>query len=117
VETAAYAGIENEAIDATQSGPLLVLDGKINAQLNPRSLNRNIRSGVGVLDRETAIFAISREPVTFYEFADLFIQMLKCPNALYLDGAISKMYLPEIGRMEADGDFAGIIGIEEQVNK
>jgi len=43
-------------------------------------------------------FAISDEPVTFYEFASLFRDRLKCPEALFLDGSISSLYAPALER-------------------
>jgi uncharacterized protein YigE (DUF2233 family) len=98
---------------ATQSGPLLVHDGIINRSFSPGSEKMNIRSGVGTIDRNTAVFAISRAPVTFHQFATMFSKVLHCRNALYLDGAISEMYLPELGRLDSGGDFAGLIAVIE----
>jgi uncharacterized protein YigE (DUF2233 family) len=97
---------------ATQSGPLLVIDGKINPAFKEGSANRFVRSGVGVIDSHTVIFAISNEPVNFWDFAHLFRDVLRCKNALYLDGAISKFYLP--GTKFAEGEAFGVlIGVTE----
>lgn len=79
---------------ATQSGPMLLIDGNIHSGFNANSKNRNIRNGVGILPDGNAVFAISNCRVTFYEFATFF-QSLGCENALYLDGVVSKMYVPE----------------------
>jgi uncharacterized protein YigE (DUF2233 family) len=79
---------------ATQSGPMLLTGGKSNPNFSIYSVNRNIRNGVGVVDNtnnKIALFVISDNPCTFYEMAALF-RLFKCSNALYLDGAISKMY-------------------------
>lgn len=79
---------------ATQSGPMLLIGGKSNANFSINSTNRNIRNGVGVVDNASnkmALFIISDNPCTFYDLAALF-RLFKCSNALYLDGAISKMY-------------------------
>ena len=66
---------------------------------------------MGVISDSLVVIAISDQTVNFYEFAKMF-QDLGCKNALYLDGAISKMYLPDTGRNdELDGDFATIIAI------
>jgi len=89
-----YATLLSPVIWATQSGPLLVHGGDIHPDFNASSTNRKVRSGVGVTKDGKIVFAISKTPVTFYEFADLFLTKLKCPNALYLDGEISAFYVP-----------------------
>lgn len=98
---------------ATQSGPMLVVDGAIHPAFTEGSSNKYIRSGVGVVNPYTLVFAISHQPVNFFDFATLFKDYFNCKNALYLDGAISKMFLPEIGRYELDGRFGPIIGLVE----
>jgi len=42
---------------------------------------------------------ISEDPVTFYRFASLFRDRLDCTDALYLDGSISSLYAPGLGRV------------------
>lgn len=86
--------ISGKYVYATQSGPMLLSGGKSNPNFNINSSNRNIRNGVGVVsnsDNKIAVFIISDVPCTFYEFASIF-RLLRCNDALYLDGAISKMY-------------------------
>ncbi|MBO6517164.1 MAG: phosphodiester glycosidase family protein [Bacteroidia bacterium] len=97
---------------ATQSGPMLVIDNELHPAFRKESTNTYIRSGVGVNQEGQVVFAISNEPVNFYTFAELFREKLKCPNALYLDGAISKMYNESTGRSE-DGEFGVMIGVIE----
>ena len=94
VESSAYTVLLTPVTWATQSGPLLVIGGNIHPDFIPDSKNKYIRSGVGVRKDGMIIFAISRNPVNFYDFADLFRTKLKCPNALYLDGGISAFYVP-----------------------
>lgn len=97
---------------ATQSGPMLLIDGAINPGFNENSGNLKIRSGVGIIDDNTVVFAISDDPISFYDFALIFKEQFNCGNALFLDGAISKMYI-----YETDGDnidesiFAGMLAI------
>ena len=79
---------------ATQSGPMLVVDGNLHPVFTPDSLHRNIRSGVGVKSPNEVCFVLSRDEVTFYEIATLFRDTLACKNALYLDGVLSTFYLP-----------------------
>ena len=84
---------------ATQSGPMLVIGGKLHPKFRKSSDSLNIRNGVGVsADGRTAYFAISDRPVNFWDFALLFRDKLKVPQALYLDGSISRLYAPDLGR-------------------
>ncbi len=94
---------------ATQSGPMLVIDGKIHPEFKQGSTNLNIRNGVGILPGNKVIFAMSKEPVSFYDFAEFF-KKAGCINALYLDGAISQTYLPEKNWLQTGGNFGVIIG-------
>ncbi len=98
---------------AVQSGPLLLSEGSINAQFSVTSTNRHIRSAVGIDEKGRAIFVISREPVTFHELATLCKSRLKCNDAIYLDGVISKFYPTADPQDQAVGDFAGIFGVVE----
>jgi uncharacterized protein YigE (DUF2233 family) len=104
----------NEVEYATQSGPMLVYDNHINKEFKQKSENKHIRNGVGVLPNGKIVFAISSEPVNFYDFANFFKTGFNCKNALYLDGTISKMYAPKLSVVQHDPpaqDFAGIIAI------
>lgn len=111
VVSSAYAPYKGKAVFATQSGPMLVINGAINNTFTSGSANVNIRSGVGVMPDGKVVFAISDDFVNFYDFAIFFRDQLKCNNALYLDGAICRMYLPGLDRMELGGDFGAMIGI------
>jgi uncharacterized protein YigE (DUF2233 family) len=98
---------------ATQSGPMLVINGEIHPAFIKGSANVNIRNGVGVLSANRIIFAMSKSEINFYDFANYFKSM-GCTNALYLDGYVSRTYLPEKKWAQTDGDFGVIIGIYEQ---
>ncbi len=107
-ETFGYTGISKFA---TQSGPMLVINGKLHPAFREGSKNSYLRSGVGLISPHKVVFAISREKCNFYDFGSLFKEHFKCKNALYLDGAISKMYCPDLDRHEGGGSFGVIIGI------
>ena len=79
---------------ATQSGPLLVRDGELHPKFQVDSENKKIRSGVGVVTPNDVYFVLSKGEVNFHHFARFFRDELKCSNALYLDGVISRFYLP-----------------------
>lgn len=95
---------------ATQSGPMLLINGQIHPAFKQGSANRNIRNGVGLLPDNRLIFAMSEAPINFYDFADFFLSR-GCRNALYLDGFVSKTYLPEKKWEQTDGDLGVIIGV------
>ena len=95
---------------ATQSGPMLVIDGKLHTKLTKGSKNLNIRNGVGVLPNGNLLFAMSKEKINFYDFA-AFFKDNGCENALYLDGFVSKTYLPSKNYEQLNGNFGVIIGV------
>ncbi len=97
---------------ATQSGPMLVIDGKIHPEFKIGSSHINIRNGVGLLSNGNVLFAISKEEINLYDFA-LFFKNEGCRNALYLDGFVSRMYCPEKKQNSLDGDFGVMIGVEK----
>lgn len=111
VTTPEFKSMEANTLFATQSGPILLSKGKMNTHFNKGSKNKYIRSGVGVISPTKLVFIISNQPVNFYDFATLFKENFACQNALYLDGAISQMYLPELGRKQLGGSFGPIIGV------
>ncbi|MEP6924657.1 MAG: phosphodiester glycosidase family protein, partial [Pyrinomonadaceae bacterium] len=53
---------------ATQSGPMLIIDGRINEQFIENSSNLNVRNGVCILPDNKVVFAMSRQETSFYEF-------------------------------------------------
>ena len=98
---------------ATQSGPMLVVDGQIHPAFKEGSTNLNIRNGVGILPDDKIIFAMSKKEINFYDFANYF-KSLGCKNALYLDGLVSRTYLPEKKWTQTDGNFGVIIGVTQR---
>ena len=97
---------------ATQSGPMMLVDGEMNPLFNDGSPNRHIRNAVGVTPDNEVVFAISARPVTFFELSSFLLDQ-GCVDALYLDGAISQMYAPELGlqNLEAGNHLGPIIAI------
>lgn len=95
---------------ATQSGPMLIINDTIHKDFTKGSKNINIRNGVGVLPDGKIIFAITKQPMNFYDFA-MYFKNKGCKNALYLDGFVSRAYYPEKKWEQKDGKFGVIIGI------
>lgn len=111
-ETLAFDASHPDCLFATQSGPMLVIGGKLHPKFQATSEAVNIRNGVGVsADGKTAYFAISDELVNFDRFARLFRDGLKVPDALFLDGTISRLYAPDLGRDDFGFPMGPIVGL------
>ncbi|SHF56902.1 Uncharacterized protein YigE, DUF2233 family [Loktanella atrilutea] len=107
IETLAYDRQRPACRDASQSGPMLVIGGKLHPRFLADSPSVHIRNGVGTsADGHTAIFAISNDPVNFHTFARFFRDVAKTPDALFFDGSISRLYAPALHR--ADFGFAAL---------
>lgn len=100
-ETARFLAAKLKPRIATQSGPMLVVDGKLHPRFLEDSTSRKRRNGVGVKDDgNTVVFAISDGFVTFHEFGNLFLEKLKTPNALFLDGTVSSLFSADLNRSD-----------------
>lgn len=102
--------------EATQSGPLLVIDGEINQDLKPDSQSLYVRNGVGVKSPDEVYIVISEGEVNLHDFASVFKEQLHCRNALYLDGCVSHMYLPARDvyipeRRQCNKELVGLFGV------
>jgi uncharacterized protein YigE (DUF2233 family) len=96
---------------ATQSGPMLVIEGKLHPRFKEDSDSRKIRNGVGVRKDGALVFAISNNYVSFFEFAVMFRDDLQTPNALFLDGTISSLHAPSIERADSFWPVGPIISV------
>jgi uncharacterized protein YigE (DUF2233 family) len=113
IESSTYPLLNEKILLATQSGPLLVLDGALHPAFRKDSTSRYIRNGVGVLSRHEVVFAISEQPVTFYEFAQLFRNGLGCKDALFLDATVSSLFAKNLARSDLRASLGPIIGLVE----
>ncbi|MBZ0122366.1 MAG: phosphodiester glycosidase family protein [Roseovarius sp.] len=96
---------------ASQSGPMLVIDGELHPRFLPQSDSLHVRNGVGTsADGRTVWFAISRAPVSFHRFGTLFRDALGAPQALYFDGSVSRLYAPGIGRHDGGFPMGPMVG-------
>ncbi len=110
-ESLRFKSAKPECRYATQSGPMLVIEGALHPKFRPGSDSRLIRNGVGTrADGQTAVFVISNEAVNFHEFARLFRDELGLQNALFLDGTISRLYDPDHGRHDGGFPIGPIVG-------
>jgi len=98
LETGKFLKAKPKAEFATQSGPMLVINGKLHPRIAHASGSAKMRDGVCVRD-QVAYFAISEEEVAFDTFERLFRDGLKCQNALFLDGGSAPaLYVPSASR-------------------
>ena len=111
VESRTYKKDRPDCRYATQSGPMLVIGGKLHPKLLPGSDSTYVRNGVGVsADGQQAVFVISNDAVNFHAFARFFRDGLGLPNALYFDGNISRLYAPKLGRHDGGFPMGPIVG-------
>lgn len=97
---------------ATQSGPMLLIGGRVNPHIHESGRSEKFRNGVGVADGHLVRFAISDQPVTFHDFARLFRDRLKCPDALFLDGgSASALYAPAASRHDRFHPMGPLVGV------
>ena len=112
IETDFFRSEPQDCTFATQSGPMLVIDGALHPRFIEGSDFTNIRNGVGTADDGSrAVFAISNDAVNFHDFATLFRDRLNISNALYFDGKISRLYAPELGRSDFGWQIGPIVGV------
>ncbi len=111
LDTKSFLRFRGKVIHATQSGPMLVINGRLHPKFRANSESLKIRNGVGSCAGGRIRFAISNEPVTFHAFASLFRDALKCDNALFLDGSVSSLYAPSIKRSDGWRPMGPIVGV------
>jgi uncharacterized protein YigE (DUF2233 family) len=113
METEAFARSGRKPDFATQSGPMLVINGKIHPKFSESGTSAKVRNGVGVTAAGEVVFALSENAVTFHEFARLFRDVLETPNALFLDGTISSIYSTDLRRNDGYLPLGPMVGAYE----
>jgi uncharacterized protein YigE (DUF2233 family) len=115
IEARIFAADPPACEHATQSGPMLVIDGALHPRFLPASTSLKLRNGVGASpDGRTVHFAISDEPVTFHEMGTFYRDVLGVRNALFLDGSVSRLYAPSIGRRDGGRQMGPIVVVTER---
>jgi uncharacterized protein YigE (DUF2233 family) len=100
----------------TQSGPLLLVDGKLHPEIQDDGPSKAIRNGVGVDSAGKAHFVISDAPVSFGQLARYFRDEVKVSMALYLDGQVSSLLDPASARQDK-GRVGPIIVVTKRAEK
>ena len=88
---------------------MLLIDGALHPRIAENGESLQVRNAVGVGLDGNAWFAISDEPVSFGRFARLFRDRLACPDALYLDGAVSRLWDPVSRRLDGGPPIGPIV--------
>jgi uncharacterized protein YigE (DUF2233 family) len=114
METEAYLASGISPRYASQSGPMLVIDGEIHPKFSVDGTSYQRRNGVGSPEPHTLVFAISEGAVNFHSFARLFRDHLGCDNALFLDGSISSLHAPELSRSDGFFDLGPIVALARE---
>ncbi|QWC58097.1 hypothetical protein F7D01_14385 [Erythrobacter sp. 3-20A1M] len=109
-----YTNVTDRPDFGTQSGPMLVIAGKLHPEFSEDGPSRNIRNGVGVDAQGRAHFAISEGPISFGSFARYFRDVAKTPDALYLDGNVSSLWDPVAKRMDARAPIGPMLVVERK---
>lgn len=109
-----YANVGDRPEFGTQSGPMLLVDGKLHPEITDDGPSRTRRNGVGVDRQGRAHFVISEGPVSFGKLARFFRDVAGTPNALYLDGGVSSLWDPARERMDTLAPIGPIIVVEQK---
>ena len=94
---------------ATQSGPMLVIDGSLHPKFEADGTSRYVRNAVGIGPTGKPLFVITTDVVSFGKLARFFRDGLKAREALYLDGSISSLWDPANGRMDDFTDLGPLV--------
>ena len=86
---------------ASQSGPMLLIDGKLHPKFENDGQSRYIRNGVGVTSDGRPSFVISLDAVSLGKMARFMRDRLHHRNALYFDGSVSSLWDPADHRMDS----------------
>lgn len=109
-----YSNVGDRPAFGTQSGPMLLVDGKLHPEITDDGPSRTRRNGVGVDKQGRAHFVISDGPVSFGKLARFFRDVAGTPNALYLDGGVSSLWDPARERMDTLAPIGPIVVVEQK---
>jgi uncharacterized protein YigE (DUF2233 family) len=111
VTPSARFGRKRDVHWATQSGPMLLVAGKLHPSFDADGPSKLIRNRVGVAGPETAWFVISEEGVSFGRFARFFRDALDCRDALFLDGTVSSLWDRGVERQDGYSSLGPMIAV------
>lgn len=109
-----YVAATNAPRFATQSGPMLLINGALHPRFSHDGASRYLRNGVGVTDSGDAYFVISSGFVSFGRFARFFRDQLGCDDALFLDGSVSSLWAPSLDRQDDNQELGPLVVVLER---
>ncbi len=109
-----YAKVSDRPHFGTQSGPMLLIDGQMHPEFQEDGPSKMVRNGVGVDPQGRAHFVQSNGGISFGLFAAFFRDVAQTPNALYLDGNVSALWVPAENRMDATVPLGPLIVVEKR---
>ncbi len=98
----------------TQSGPMLVIAGKLHPRIDRDGPSQKLRNAVGVDRQGRAHFVISEAPISFGKLARYFRDELHTPNALFLDGSVSSLWDATMHRVDGGPPLGPLIVVEKR---
>ncbi len=108
-----YSGVRDRPQFGTQSGPMLLVDGKLPSEISENGPSRAIRSGVGIGSDGKAHFVVSQKPLSFGQLARFFRDEAKVKNALFLASNRSALWDPATKRLD-NGSVGPIIVVTKR---
>jgi uncharacterized protein YigE (DUF2233 family) len=109
------ANVSDRPEFGTQSGPMLVIKGKIHPEIARDGPSQTIRNAVGIDELGRAHFVISSAPISFGKLARFYRDELNVKNALYLDGGVSQLWNPATERIDGGAAIGPILVVERKV--
>jgi len=94
---------------ATQSGPMLLIDGKLHPRFEADGRSRYTRNGVGIGSDGKPIFVISESAVSFGKLARFLRDRHHVRDALFFDGSVSSLWDPANNRMDSFADLGPMV--------
>lgn len=107
-----YSNVADRPNFGTQSGPMLVISGKLHPEIAENGPSAAIRNGVGIDEDGRAHFVISNAPLPFGVLARFYRDELKTRDALFLDGTVSSLWDPARDRLDLGAPLGPLIVVE-----
>jgi uncharacterized protein YigE (DUF2233 family) len=114
VPTSRAGALRGRMREATQSGPALVLGGRIHPKFSPLPGGTPLnRTAVAVCGPREIVLAhtVAGTGITLYELARVLRDRAGCPDALFLDGNETALLHVGGGAPDGGAEFVGFIGV------
>ena len=101
----------------TQSGPMLIIDGKIHPEIVHDGPSRKVRNAVGIDSEGRAHFVITNAPISFGKLARFYKNELEVKNALFLDDTVSLLWNPATDRLDTGKPIGPILVVKKKASE